>query len=81
PGDSTALDGVFNSFTLSLQTLAANPTSTAARATVLSAANDIATRIGSAANGVQALRSGLETQLDIDTEKANSLLAQLAKLN
>ncbi|BAU89588.1 flagellar hook-associated protein FlgK [Methylorubrum populi] len=81
PGDSSALDGVFNSFTLSLQTLAANPTSTAARATVLSAANDIATRIGSAANGVQALRSGLETQLGIDTEKANSLLAQLAKLN
>lgn len=81
PGDSSALDGVFNNFTLSLQTLAANPTSTAARATVLSAANDIATRIGSAANGVQALRSGLETQLGIDTDKANGLLAQLAKLN
>ncbi|CAO4163202.1 flagellar hook-associated protein FlgK [Methylorubrum aminovorans] len=81
PGDASALDGVFNRFTLSLQTLAANPTSTAARATVLSAANDIASRIGSAANGVQALRSGLETQLGIDTSKASDLLAQLAKLN
>ncbi|ABY29356.1 flagellar hook-associated protein FlgK [Methylorubrum extorquens] len=81
PGDASALDGVFNNFTLSLQTLAANPTSTAARATVLSAANDLATRIGSAANGVQALRSGLESQLATDTEKASGLLAQLAKLN
>ena len=81
PGDSSALDGVFNSFTLSLQTLAANPTSTAARATVLSSASDLATRIGSAANGVQALRSGLESQLAADTDQASNLLAQLAKLN
>ncbi|MEH3118014.1 MAG: flagellar hook-associated protein FlgK [Methylorubrum populi] len=81
PGSTSALDGVFNSFTLSLQTLAANPTSTAARATVISAANDLAARIGSAANGVQALRSGLETQLATDTDKASGLLAQLAKLN
>ncbi len=81
PNSSSALDGVFNTFTLSLQTLAANPTSTAARATVLSAAGDLATRIGSAANGVQALRSGLETQLATDTSQASGLLAQLAKLN
>ena len=81
PGDSSALDGVFNTFTLSLQTLAANPTSTAARATVLGAAQDLANRIGGAANGVQALRSGLESQLSGDTEKASGLLAQLAKLN
>ncbi|CAO4183219.1 flagellar hook-associated protein FlgK [Methylorubrum populi] len=81
PGDASALDGVFNSFTLSLQTLAANPTSTAARSTVLSAANDVVTQIGSAANGVQALRTGLEMQLATDTQTASGLLAQLAKLN
>lgn len=33
PGDASALDGVFNNFTLSLQTLAANPTPRPARAT------------------------------------------------
>lgn len=81
PGDASALDGMFNSFTLSLQTLAANPTSTAARATVLSAASGLATTIGSAADGVQALRSGLEAQLAADTEEASGLLARLAKLN
>lgn len=81
PGDSSALDSVFNTFTLSLQTLAANPTSTAARATVLGAAHDLATRLGGVANGVQALRSGLEAQLTNDTNKVTGLLAQLAKLN
>ncbi|WP_232627916.1 flagellar hook-associated protein FlgK [Methylobacterium sp. Leaf118] len=81
PGDPSALDGMFNSFTLSLQTLAANPTSTAARATVLSAASGLATTIGSAANGVQALRSGLEAQLSSDTSEASGLLERLAKLN
>ena len=81
PGDSSALDGVFNSFTLALQTLSANPTSTAARTTVVNAAGDLAASIGSAAGGVQALRSGLEAQLASDTEQASGLLSQLAKLN
>ncbi|MFC7665548.1 flagellar hook-associated protein FlgK [Methylorubrum suomiense] len=81
PGDPSALDGMFNSFTLSLQSLAANPTSTAARSTVISAASGLASTIGTAANGVQALRSGLEAQLATDTKDASNLLAQLAKLN
>jgi flagellar hook-associated protein 1 FlgK len=81
PGDPSALDGMFNSFTLSLQSLAANPTSTAARSTVISAASGLASTIGTAANGVQALRSGLEAQLASDTKDASNLLAQLAKLN
>jgi flagellar hook-associated protein 1 FlgK len=81
PGDASALDGMFNSFTLSLQSLAANPTSTAARTTVISAASGLATTVAGAANGVQALRSGLEAQLDADTQEASGLLAQLAKLN
>lgn len=81
PGDASALDGMFNGFTLSLQSLAANPTSTAARTTVISAASGLATTIANAANGVQALRSGLEAQLATNTNDANTLLGQLAKLN
>ncbi|WP_342150822.1 flagellar hook-associated protein FlgK [Methylorubrum sp. SB2] len=81
PGDSSALDGMFNGFTRSLQSLAANPTSTAARNTVVSAASGLATTIANAANGVQALRSGLEAGLASDTGDANTLLGQLAKLN
>ena len=81
PGDGSALDGMFNGFTQSLQSLAANPTSTAARTTVVSAASGLATTIATAANGVQSLRSGLEAQLASDTNDANTLLGQLAKLN
>ena len=81
PGDTSALDGMFNGFTRSLQSLAANPTSTAARSTVVSAASGLATTIASAADGVQALRTGLEAGLASDTGEANSLLGQLAGLN
>lgn len=81
PGSSTALDGTLNTFTESLQELAANPTSAAARTTVLSNASALASQINGAADSVQNLRTGLEAQLGADTKSASSLLSSIADLN
>ena len=81
PGSSTALDGTLNTFTQSLQQLSANPTSPAARTTVLSDASALASQINSAANTVQTLRTGIEAQLGSDTGSASALLSSIANLN
>lgn len=81
PGDSTALDGTLNSFTESLQELSANPTSAAARSTVLNDAAALAGQINAAAAGVQNLRSGIEAQLGDDTASASGLMKTIAALN
>lgn len=81
PGTSTALDGVFNTFTLSLQNLSADSTSSAARSSVVSAASNLASKIGTVAQGVQSLRTATEGQLASDTAKASGYLASIATLN
>ena len=81
PGTSTALDGVVNDFALSLQVLAADPTSAPARSTVVSTAGNLASKIGTIAEGVQALRSATENQLSNDTNSASGLLSSIANLN
>lgn len=81
PGSGTALDGVVNGFALSLQGLAADPTSPPARATVVAAAATLASKIGSIAQGVQALRGATESRLATDTRDANAVLQSIAELN
>ena len=81
PGTTSALDGVMNSFTLSLQTLGAAPDSAPARSAVVAAASNLATKIGSIAEGVQSLRTATESQLSNDTSAASSLLSSIAQLN
>ncbi|MEE7491387.1 flagellar hook-associated protein FlgK [Methylobacterium oryzae CBMB20] len=81
PGSFTSLDGTLNTFTESLQELAANPTSAAARTTVLGNASAVASLINSAAGTVQNLRTGLESQLGTDTSAASTILSNIAKLN
>ncbi|KQO73208.1 flagellar hook-associated protein FlgK [Methylobacterium sp. Leaf88] len=81
PGAFTALDGVMNDFAQSLQALASDPTSAPARATVVTKAANLASTIGTIAQGVQDLRSATESQLGSDTAKASAYLASIAKLN
>ena len=81
PGSSTALDGVLNTFTQSLQTLSANPTSVAARTGVVESAAALANRIGGIASGVQDLRGGIESRIATETADASTLLAGIASLN
>ncbi|QEE40483.1 MULTISPECIES: flagellar hook-associated protein FlgK [unclassified Methylobacterium] len=81
PGSGAALDGTLNTFTESLQELSANPTSAAARTTVVSNASALASQINGAAASVQNLRSGVEAQLGTDTQSASTILSSVARLN
>ncbi|GJD93120.1 flagellar hook-associated protein FlgK [Methylobacterium iners] len=81
PGSSTALDGAVNNFALSLQELAADPTSPPARSTVVDRAAALAAKITDIAEGVQDLRSAAEAQLSNDTIEANGFLSSIADLN
>ena len=81
PGSTTALDGVVNDFALSLQSLVNDPTSVAARSAVISKAANLASSIGTIANGVQQLRTATESQLGSDTAKASEYLKAIATLN
>lgn len=81
PGITTALDGVVNDFALSLQSLVNDPTSVAARSAVISKAANLASSIGTIANGVQQLRTATESQLGSDTAKASEYLKAIATLN
>ena len=81
PGTSTALDGVVNDFALSLQSLASDPTSAPARATVLTKAANLASSIGTIAGAVQDLRTATESRLGSDTAKASEYLKSIATLN
>ncbi|MBX9932316.1 MAG: flagellar hook-associated protein FlgK [Methylobacterium sp.] len=81
PGSPTALDGVVNSFAQSLQGLAADPTSPPARSTVVDSASNLASKIGTIAQGVQSLRGMTEKQIAIDVRDANAILSSIATLN
>ncbi|WP_298967593.1 flagellar hook-associated protein FlgK [uncultured Methylobacterium sp.] len=81
PGSASALDGVLNTFTQSLQTLAGDPSSTGARATVLAGARSLAGALATISDGVQTLRSSAESQLDTDVAAASNLLSRIAGLN
>jgi flagellar hook-associated protein 1 len=81
PGASSSLDGTVNAFATALQSLQAEPSSTSARAAVVTAAGTLATRLGTISTGVQALRTDAETRLDTDVGAASELLSQIAGLN
>ncbi|AWN45637.1 flagellar hook-associated protein FlgK [Methylobacterium terrae] len=81
PGSAAALDGVMNGFTQSLVSLTTDPTSAAARASVVSSARSVATTVSGIAKGVQDLRTGLEGQLGTDVAAASALLTQIAASN
>ncbi|ACL57287.1 flagellar hook-associated protein FlgK [Methylobacterium nodulans] len=81
PGSEAALDGVVNAFAQSLQSLASDPSSAPNRSTVLSDAGRLANRISDVANGVQELRTGLESRLGADVASASKLLSEIAALN
>lgn len=81
PGASSSLDGAMNAFNESLSMLANDPGNFAARAAVLDAAQTLAARIGSAAQGVQQLRTQAEGRIDAAVTRANELLSGIAETN
>ncbi|GGA56169.1 flagellar hook-associated protein 1 [Edaphobacter acidisoli] len=73
----TAIDSFFNSFS----SLAANPTDTATRQSVLDAANTLASNFNSASNQISQIATGLSQQVSGIVGQVNSLTAAIASLN
>jgi flagellar hook-associated protein 1 FlgK len=78
---STQLGTDINSFFSSLSALTSNPSDTATRQSVLSAANTLAGDFNSTANQIAQVSSSLNQQVVGDVNQVNSLTATVASLN
>src|SRR5580704_19353386 len=78
---STQLGTDINSFFSSLSALTSNPSDTATRQSVLSAANTLAGDFNSAANQLTQVSSSLNQQVVGDVSQVNSLTTTIASLN
>jgi flagellar hook-associated protein 1 FlgK len=78
---STQLGTDINSFFSSLSALTSNPSDTATRQSVLSAANTLAGDFNSAANQLTQVSSSLNQQVVGDVNQVNSLTTTIASLN
>jgi flagellar hook-associated protein 1 FlgK len=78
---ATALGSAMDSFFSSLTALTSDPSNTATRQGVLSAAQTLAAQFNSAANQVTQISAGLDQQVGSMVNQINGLTATIAKLN
>jgi flagellar hook-associated protein 1 FlgK len=76
-GLQSALSGFYNSFTQ----LATNPTDSAERQAVISAAQTLASTFNQMAGNLNNIDANLDTQVGADVQQINSLASQIASLN
>ncbi|HEV7260985.1 MAG TPA: flagellar hook-associated protein FlgK [Bosea sp. (in: a-proteobacteria)] len=81
PGSATALDTVYNGFTSALQALQNDPSSYSLRTAVLDSASQLASRLNTLSDGVQALRSQAESGIASAVTQVNNLLNALTNVN
>jgi flagellar hook-associated protein 1 FlgK len=81
PGDSNALETVFNSFITALQSLSTSPDSNAIRYGVLTAAQTLAQHLNGMTADIQGMRSDAELALSDAVNQANSALRNIAEIN
>ncbi|HEY5797173.1 MAG TPA: flagellar hook-associated protein FlgK [Bosea sp. (in: a-proteobacteria)] len=81
PGSTTALDTVYNGFTSALQALKNDPSSYSLRSAVLDSAGQLATRLNTLSDGVQALRAQAESGIASAVTQVNNLLGALTNVN
>lgn len=79
PGDSSSLEGLFNTFTQSLQTLTSSPDSTAARSEVIGNAQVLAQQLNAATTSIQQLRSAAERSISSVVDDINAALQGIEK--
>jgi flagellar hook-associated protein 1 FlgK len=78
PGSTSSLDSMLNEFNKSLQSLAADPSSSLTRSGVLTAAGNLARQLNSVSSGIQDLRTTAEQTIGADVTRVNELLAGIA---
>lgn len=80
-GTQHGIGDAINNLFSSLQTLSNDPTSMSQRQVFLTQAQDLATRFNQTDTNLSDLQSSLDTQLEDNVSKANTLLTEIAKLN
>jgi len=78
---STTIGTSLNSFFSSLTALSSDPTDTATKTAVLTAAQNLASAFNSAAQGFTNETSSLNSQITTEAQQVNSLTATVARLN
>lgn len=81
PGSTTALDSMYNGFTSALQALKNDPSSYSLRSAVLDSAGQLASRLNTLSEGVQALRAQAESGIGSAVTQVNNLLGALTNVN
>lgn len=81
PGSSNTLESVYNDFTTALQGLSSSPDDSAARSSVLSAAQLLTQQLNQSSRSIQALRGDAELGISDSVTKANQAMSQIAILN
>jgi flagellar hook-associated protein 1 FlgK len=81
PGSANTLGTVYNNFTNALQALSTSPDDTAARSSVISAAQLLTQQLNQTSDGIQSLRGNAELGIADAVTKANEAMSQIASLN
>ncbi|WP_052340960.1 flagellar hook-associated protein FlgK [Salinarimonas rosea] len=81
PASASALDTLMNKFSTAVENLADDPANATTRSGVVEAGQALAARIGTIAQGVQALRTESEGRIASMVDEANGLLSGIERVN
>src|SRR6202035_290795 len=81
PGGAGTLETAFTNFTTALQSLSTNSGSSSAQTSAVTAAQSLAQQLNATTQGIQALRSNAEQDINISVGQANAAMTQIAKIN
>src|ERR1700736_6681546 len=81
PGEAGTLETAFSNFTTALQSLSTTSGSSSAQISAVTAAQSLAQQLNATTQGIQALRSNAEQDINISVGQANAAMSQIAQLN
>src|SRR5450631_180190 len=81
PGDAGTLETAYSNFTTALQSLSTSSGSSSAQISAVTSAQSLAQQLNATTQGIQALRSNAEQDLNISVGQANAAMTQIAQLN
>jgi flagellar hook-associated protein 1 len=81
PGEAGTLETAFSNFTTALQSLSTTSGSSSAQISAVTAAQSLAQQLNATTQGIQALRSNAEQDINISVGQANAAMTQIAQIN
>jgi len=81
PGEAGTLETAYSNFTTALQSLQTNSGSSSVQINAVTAAQSLAQQLNATTQGIQALRSNAEQDINISVGQANAAMTQIAQIN